>query len=219
MNDKSSPTSHLSHEKNTPPAETETLQNSRIRDEKTPKASVDTRPRQKRVRRNALKHGLSVPVSTLPYFKDQIDSWHEALLNDIAQRSCINDEIRSLCYEIAIQKCELSRIADMKKILSSHRLGPSQPFSNNDILHLMTVIEGFIIPPNTMPIPFDERAMSMLYRLFGIRHYDIPNGVDKNELTAYQIRRLASFERYETRASVRLRKAIKRLIEAIGRTD
>ena len=108
----------------------------------------------------------------------------------------------------------------MKRVLTSHRLGPAQPFSNEDVQHLMTVIEGFIIPPRTTRLAFDARAISMLYRLFGVRKGDVAVqtslGINPTDLTLYQIKRLASFERYESRASVRLRKAVKRLMAAIG---
>lgn len=178
------------------------------------------RKRPRRIRRNALKHGLSVPVSKLPYFQDQITAFYEAILEGLSHDAPINDEVKGICYEIAVQSCELRRIADMKRVLSSHRLGPSQPFNDKDVQHLMTIIEGFIIPPRTTRLAFDGRAISMLYRLFGVRRGDVAVqtslGINPTDLTLYQIKRLASFERYENRASVRLRKAVKRLMAAMG---
>ena len=94
-------------------------------------------------------------------------------------------------------------------------------------MHLMTIIE---VPPclaerHALPL---IRMLSgcftvsswMLYRLFGVRRGDVENqallGINPADLTLYQVTRLASFMRYESRASVRLRKAVKRLMAAIG---
>lgn len=179
--------------------------------------------KKRKVRRNALKHGLSIPVSKLPYFQSQIEGFYQALLKDVAEYIVLNDEIQGICYEIAVQQCELRRISEMKSVLSSRRLGRAQPFSQSDIIHLITVVEGFIIPPRDKPLPFDARAMSMLYRIFGVRTCDASMGTgdmgsgDK-DLTDHQIKRLSSFERYETRASIRLRKAVKRLGAVLKRT-
>lgn len=189
--------------------------------------------KRRKIRRNALKHGLSIPVSKLPYFQGQIEGFYQALLKDVAEYIALNDEIQGICYEIAVQQCELRRISKMKSVLSSRRLGRAQPFSQSDIIHLITVVEGFIIPPRDKPIPFDARAMSMLYRIFGIRTSDASMdtgdigsgdmgsgdmGSGDNDLTYHQIKRLSSFERYETRSSIRLRKAVKRLGAALKRT-
>lgn len=183
-------------------------------------SSQSRQKRPRRIRRNALKHGLTIPVSQLPYFQDQITSWYEAILEGLPPDVHRNDEIKGICYEIAIQSCELRRIAEMKRVLTSQRLGSSHPFSHADVIHLMTIIEGFIIPPRTTRLAFDARAISMLYRLFGVRRCDAGSlsllGINPSDLTLYQIKRLSSFERYESRASVRLRKAVKRLMVAIG---
>lgn len=227
------------------------------------------------VRRNALKHGLSIPVTRLPYFKNQIEAWHRALLNDLARNytfPCIGEhsqilegvasvdrvecangtdgvdgvsriaihldvptaddaltdkmsiglahiprDIVNITYEIAVQICEMRRIAEMKRLLSSERIGSFKNFSNNEILHLVTIVEGFIVPPNKSRIPFDDRAMSMLYRIFGIRRGNAMNAsaIAPGCMTSYQIKRLAAFERYEERASIRMRKAVKRLSYAL----
>ena len=191
-----------------------------LRVQATSQTRSETRKRPRRIRRNALKHGLSVPVSKLPYFQDQITAFYEAILEGLSHDALVTDDVKGICYEIAVQSCELRRIADMKRVLSSHRLGPSQPFNDKDVQHLMTIIEGFIIPPRTTRLAFDARAISMLYRLFGVRRGDVAVqtslGNNPTDLTHYQIKRLASFERYESRASVRLRKAVKRLMAAIG---
>lgn len=187
----------------------------------TSQTRSEARRRPRRIRRNALKHGLTIPVSKLPYFQDQITAWYKAILEGLPPNAPFNDEVKGICYEIAVQSCELRRIADMKRVLSSERLGPAQPFSQADVIHLMTIIEGFIIPPRTTRLAFDARAISMLYRLFGVRRVDVESqtslGIDSTDLTLYQIKRIASFERYENRASVRLRKAVKRLMVAIVR--
>lgn len=190
--------------------------------------------KRRKIRRNALKHGLSIPVSKLPYFQGQIEGFYQALLKDVAEYIALNDEIQGICYEIAVQQCELRRISQMKSVLSSRRLGKAQPFSQSDIIHLITVIEGFVIPPRDKPLPFDARTMSMLYRIFGVRTCDVPMGTGDvgtgdlgtgdmgtgdEELTPHQIKRLSSFERYESRASIRLRKAVKRLGAALIRMD
>lgn len=179
----------------------------------------EAQKRPRRIRRNALKHGLTIPVSKLPYFQDQITAWYQAILDGLPHDARLNEELKGICYEIAVQSCELRRIAEMKRVLSSERLGPAQLFSKADVIHLMTIIEGFIIPPRTTRTAFDARAISMLYRLFGVRRVDVESqvllGIDSTELTLYQIRRIASFERYENRASVRLRKAVKRLMVAM----
>lgn len=192
----------------------------RVRVQATSQTRSETRKRPRRVRRNALKHGLTVPVSKLPYFQDQITAWYKAILEGLPPDAPFNDEVKGICYEIAVQSCELRRIADMKRVLSSERLGPAQPFSQADVIHLMTIIEGFIIPPRTTRLAFDARAISMLYRLFGVRRGDVAVqtslGINPTDLTLYQIKRLASFERYESRASVHLRKAVKRLMAAMG---
>lgn len=177
----------------------------------------EPRKRPRRIRRNALKHGLSVPVSKLPYFQDEITAWYKVLLEGMPLEASLTDEVKEICYEIAVQSCELRRIAEMKRVLSSQRIGPPQPFSQADIIHLMTIIEGFVIPPRTTRLAFDTRAISMLYRIFGVSSCDfggdesLSESLKENGLTLYQIKRLASFERYENRASVRLRKAVKRL--------
>lgn len=202
----------------------------RAKEQDSPQAGDKPLPNKRRkIRRNALKHGLSIPVSKLPYFQSQIEGFYQALLKDVAEYIALNDEIQGICYEIAVQQCELRRISEMKSVLSSRRLGRAQPFSQSDIIHLITVIEGFIIPPRDKPLPFDARAMSMLYRIFGVRTCgdsmgkgdmgsgDMGSG-DK-DLTDHQIKRLSSFERYETRASIRLRKAVKRLGAALMRRD
>lgn len=181
------------------------------------KADRCSTPKRRKIRRNALKHGLSVPVSKLPYFQNQIDAWHQALLNDMSEEFPINDEISGICYEIAVQQCELQRISEMKRVLSSQRLGSPKTLTQSDIIHLITVIEGFIITPRDTPIPFNERTLSMLYRIFGVRRCELPHGVRQDDLTPHQIKRLSSFERYETRASIRMKKAIKRLKAAIAR--
>lgn len=181
------------------------------------KADRCSTPKRRKIRRNALKHGLSVPVSNLPYFQNQIDAWHQALLNDMSEEFLINDEISGICYEIAVQQCELQRISEMKRVLSSQRLGSPKTLTQSDIIHLITVIEGFIIPPRDTPIPFNARTISMLYRIFGVRRCELPHGVRQDDLTPHQIKRLSSFERYETRASIRMKKAIKRLKAAIAR--
>lgn len=174
-----------------------------------------SRPHRRKVRRNALKHGLSVPVSKLPYFQDQIAAWFKAILEALPPEVPLTDEISAICYEIAVQQCELRRIAEMRRVLSSQPLGPSQTFSNNDVIHLMTVIEGFVIPPRTTRLPFDARAISMLYRLFGVRSCDLPEAMAEQGPNPYQIKRLASFERYENRASIRMKKAMKRLMDRL----
>lgn len=196
----------------------------RAKERDSPQASDTPVPNKRRkIRRNALKHGLSIPVSKLPYFQSQIEGFYQALLKDVAEYIALNDEIQGICYEIAVQQCELRRISEMKSVLSSRCLGRAQPFSQSDIIHLITVVEGFIIPPRDKPIPFDARAMSMLYRIFGVRTCDASMGTgdmgsgDK-DLTDHQIKRLSSFERYETRASIRLRKAVKRLGAVLKRT-
>lgn len=88
-------------------------------------SSREAQKRPRRIRRNALKHGLSIPVSKLPYFQDQITAWHEAILDGLSHDARLNDEVKGICYDIAIQSCGLRRVAEMKRVLSSERFGPA----------------------------------------------------------------------------------------------
>ena len=57
--------------------------------------------------------------------RDQIAAWYEAILDDLPPESLLNDEVKGICYDIAIQSCGLRRVAEMKRVLSSERFGPA----------------------------------------------------------------------------------------------
>lgn len=169
------------------------------------------RSRLRKRRRNALKHGLSVPIKNLPYFQKTIAAWHAAIIHDIEARIPISEEVNAVAFEIAVHQCELVRIALIRQAITAHPALRQKSFSTADRIHLMTVIEGFVVEPRTSPIPFDTRAMSMLYRIFGIRSSEQHDDVPCPNFSHYQIQALSSLERYETRSRSRLRKATKRL--------
>ena len=144
--------------------------------------------------RNALRHGLSLPVCSDPAFCEEV----EALARDIAGTDA-NAEILELARRVAEAQIDLRRVRYARHKLLSEALGDRYYESGKAALEKLRFISS-LARPNALdiPLPALERYLT-----------STPKGPEKFAIILSQeAKRLLAMERYERWALSRRKAAI-----------
>jgi hypothetical protein len=161
------------------------------------RASTGPKTAQGRTRaaRNALRHGLSLPVYSDPASSEQV----EALAREIAGTDA-NAEIQELARRIAEAQIDLRRVRYARHQVLSHALSKPYYQSRADTRKQVAVIRSLLrcnAPDMTMAALADFLAAT-------------PEGPQKLALVLSQeAKQLAALDRYEQRALSRRKSAIR----------
>ena len=160
------------------------------------RASTGPRTVEGRTRsaRNALRHGLSLPVCSDPALCEEV----EALARDIAG-TVANAKILELARRVAETQIDLRRVRYARQKLLSDALGDRYYDSRENALKKLRFISSLARPnaPDT-PLPVLERCLT-----------STPKGPEKFAIILLQeARRLLAMDRYERSALARRKAAI-----------
>jgi hypothetical protein len=155
--------------------------------------------------RNALRHGLSLPVYADQALSEEI----EALARKIAGVDA-SAEIQELAQRIAEAQSDLRRVRDARHQLLSQALSDPYYDARANVREKLTVIRQ-LLRPNAPDVPL-EAVTKYLTR--------VPEGPQKFALIlAQELQQLSAMDRYERRALSRRKFAIRAFDFAIGQAD
>jgi hypothetical protein len=166
------------------------------------RASTGPRTVEGRTRsaRNALRHGLSLPVCSDPALCEEV----EALARDIAGTDA-NAEILELARRVAEAQIDLRRVRYARHKLLSDALGDHYYDSRENALEKLRFISSLARPKAPdIPLPVLERYLT-----------STPKGPEKFAIILSQeAKRLLAMDRYERRALSRRKLALQMFDEA-----
>jgi hypothetical protein len=155
--------------------------------------------------RNALRHGLSLPV----YADQALSEEVEALAREIAGVDA-SAEIQELAQRIAEAQSDLRRVRDARHQLLSQALSDPYYDARANVREKLTVIRQ-LLRPNAPDVPL-EAVTKYLTR--------VPEGPQKFALIlAQELQQLSAMNRYERRALSRRKFAIRAFDFANGHAD
>jgi hypothetical protein len=155
--------------------------------------------------RNALRHGLSLPV----YADQALSEEVEALAREIAGADA-SAEIQELAQRIAEAQSDLRRARDARHQLLSQALSDPYYDARANVREKLTVIRQ-LLRPNAPDVPL-EALTKYLTR--------VPEGPQKFALIlAQELQQLSAMDRYERRALSRRKFAIRAFDLAKRRID
>ena len=155
--------------------------------------------------RNALRHGLSLPV----YADQALSEEVEALAREIAGADA-SAEIQELAQRIAEAQSDLRRVRDARHQLLSQALSDPYYDARANVREKLTVIRQ-LLRPNAPDVPL-EALTKYLTR--------VPEGPQKFALIlAQELQQLSAMDRYERRALSRRKFAIRAFDLAKRRID
>ena len=155
--------------------------------------------------RNALRHGLSLPV----YADQALSEEVEALAREIAGVDA-SAEIQELAQRIAEAQSDLRRARDARHQLLSQALSDPYYDARANVREKLTVIRQ-LLRPNAPDVPL-EAVTKYLTR--------VPEGPQKFALIlAQELQQLSAMDRYERRALSRRKFAIRAFDLAKRRID
>jgi hypothetical protein len=155
--------------------------------------------------RNALRHGLSLPV----YADQALSEEVEALAREIAGADA-SAEIQELAQRIAEAQSDLRRARDARHQLLSQALSDPYYDARANVREKLTVIRQ-LLRPNAPDVPL-EAVTKYLTR--------VPEGPQKFALIlAQELQQLSAMDRYERRALSRRKFAIRAFDLAKRRID
>jgi hypothetical protein len=155
--------------------------------------------------RNALRHGLSLPVYADQALSEEI----EALAREIAGVDA-SAEIQELAQRIAEAQSDLRRVRDARHRLLSQALSDPYYDARANVREKLTVIRQ-LLRPNAPDVPL-EAVTKYLTR--------VPEGPQKFALIlAQELQQLSAMDRYERRALSRRKFAIRAFDFANGQDD
>jgi hypothetical protein len=145
--------------------------------------------------RNALRHGLSLPVYAYQALSEEV----EALAREIAGVDA-SAEIQELAQRIAEAQSDLRRVRDARHQLLSQALSDPYYDARANVREKLTVIRQ-LLRPNAPDVPL-EAVTKYLTR--------VPEGPQKFALIlAQELQQLSAMDRYERRALSRRKFAIR----------
>ena len=169
------------------------------------RASTGPRTRYGRARaaRNALRHGLSLPVGSDPVLSEQV----EALAREIAGGDA-NAEIQECARRVAEAEIDLRRVGQERhKLLTRAMADPYYDGRAN--MRMKLKLLNSLLRPGAPDIPLNAMA--------NVRTSSL-QGDDKLAVILWQeAKRLQAFDRYERRAFARRKLAVQVLDAAIAR--
>jgi hypothetical protein len=170
------------------------------------RASTSPKTRQGRTRaaRNALRHGLSLPVYSDSALLEEV----EKLAREIAGRDA-NAEIQELAYRIADAQIDLRRVRCVRHQLLTRTLAEPYYESRASTQTKLTLL-GRLLGKNPPDVPLDSALKLMT---------STPQGPQKFALIlAQETKQLLAMDRYERRALSRRKFAIRALDAARRQT-
>ena len=155
--------------------------------------------------RNALRHGLSLPV----YADQALSEEVEALAREIAGVDA-SAEIQELAQRIAEAQSDLRRVRDARHQLLSQALSDPYYDARANVREKLTVIRQ-LLRPNAPDVPLEAVTRYLT---------TVPEGPQKFALIlAQELQQLSAMDRYERRALSRRKFAIRAFDLAKRRID
>jgi hypothetical protein len=153
--------------------------------------------------RNALRHGLSLPV----YADQALSEEVEALAREIAGVDA-SAEIQELAQRIAEAQSDLRRVRDARHQLLSQALSDPYYDARANVREKLTVIRQ-LLRPNAPDVPLEAVTKYLT---------TVPEGPQKFALIlAQELQQLSAMDRYERRALSRRKFAIRAFDFAMDR--